>query len=132
MRKNAYTGEVILPLPGEGDLVIRFTWRAIAALRSRYGEDWEVKFRLALNGANTQELAFLLATTAGKSEAYWLDKSPPLLPLCEALNAALEIAFLGAGDLPERPRTALQWLTQFWRDTGRGSGSVETVSSSGS
>jgi len=132
MRENKYTGEVFLPLAGEGDAALRFTWRGIAALRTRWGDDWEVKFRKTLNAGDTEGIAFLLATAAGYDEAYWLDKSPPLLPACEALNRALDICFLGAGGLPTRPQEVLQLLTRFWRGTGDGSGSEVTANNSGS
>lgn len=93
------------PLTGEKQVIIngnkytlRFTWRAIAEIRQKYGDD--------PNMYNPEAVACICA--AGMRERHpemtaerIMELSPPLFPLVSDLQEALQWAYFGAQAIPE-------------------------------
>jgi hypothetical protein len=95
---NEYTGEVPVEIDGE-PLAIVFNFRALAALRSQFGP---ADFGALLRDGHPEVLAKMTAIGLAKRHSGWtadrildLDASPGVIPVSDALSAALNFAYLG-------------------------------------
>lgn len=131
MRKIPHTGEVFVDVQEVGSVRLRFDWRAIAALRGEYGEEWEPTVSEHLSAPNTTEIAKILAICSNRGEDWWLERSPPLIPTAHAVQRALHLAFFGPGGAAENPHLARRLMTLLQRAGGYGSSSAGGPRTSG-
>lgn len=101
VKATPHAGVVTLRVDGE-EVNLAFTWGALSALRDGLGVEWQAKLRDAVMQHDTTVLAEILAAVSEHSADWWIEKSPPLVPVSEALQRGVEIAFLG----PEEAKPA--------------------------
>lgn len=106
-------------LRGEAELVIagrrrrvRYGWGGIAALQSRFGDDWDEKIAAAALRIDIPTIAEALAIGLQDewpdvTPAALIAASPPIGKTTQAINAALQRAFHGDGDPPPNPQRLL-------------------------
>lgn len=131
MRLNKHTGTVGFAVPGEGNVDLRFDWNGIASLHGEYGKDWEGEVQRILGELDAQGLAKILAIGSGHEAEWWVDKSPPFIPAAQAVQAALRLAFFGAGALDDRPHLARRLMTLLSQAGRSGSNSAGAPATSG-
>lgn len=112
MRKNPHTGAVTIQTSG-GEVRLRFDWEAIAALHGLYGKEWETEISRILSEFDVGEITKILAVCSEHDEAWWMETSPPFIPVAKAVQEALHLAFFGAGGLDENPHLARRLMTRL-------------------
>lgn len=120
---NLYRGEIPL-LIGDKEYVLRFTWDAIAKLRSEHGEDFDQRIIGAIDSKDVAFLAGVIAVAAGLEPAEVMAGSPPLVTAGKAVVAALRHAYHGREGTPANPLEARQPATWWSRLMRRLSGLV--------
>lgn len=130
MKGNAYTGEVMVETAG-GPVPLRFDWRAIGALRSHLGDEWETRMQEALINLDAERLAMILEIGSGKPADWWLQMSPPFMPTADAVQRAIGVAFFGPGAPERNPMKARALLTRLQRALKLGAGSAGNPANSG-
>ncbi len=131
MRQNKHTGTISLPVEGEGEVQLRFDWNAIAALHGAYGKEWEGEVQRILTELDARGLAKILAIGSAHGEEWWIEKSPPFVPTATAVQAALRLAFFGAGGADDRPHLARRLMTLLSQVGKSGSNSAGEHTTSG-
>ena len=125
MRVDHYTGRVTVDL-GEEEVVLCFTWRVLAAFQSAFGPEWDTRLEAALMSRDTEAIAGFLAVATDKPIDWWLDREPAprLVPVINAVQAALMAAYFGPDNTPPVPRKATAktaTVAMWWRRLiGRG------------
>ena len=127
---NKHTGTITVPVAGEV-VSLRFDWEAIAALHGEYGKEWEVEVQRILAELDAEGLAKILAIGSGQTAEWWMEQSPPFVPTATAVQAALRLAFFGAGGADDRPHLARQLMTLLSRVGKSGSNSAGEPETSG-
>jgi hypothetical protein len=112
MRKNAHTGAVTIQTSG-GEIRLRFDWEAIAALHGLYGKEWETEVSRVLSEFDAPEIAKILTIASDKDAEWWMEQSPAFIPVAQAIQEALRLAFFGAGGLDENPHLARRLMTRL-------------------
>jgi len=112
MRKNAHTGTVTIQTDG-GEVRLRFDWEAVSALHGLYGKEWETDVSRILSEFDVGEIAKILTICSEHDEAWWMEQSPPFIPVAKALQEALQLAFFGAGGLESNPPLARRLVTRL-------------------
>jgi hypothetical protein len=94
---NRITGEKKVIINGQGH-VMRFTWRALAAIEAEFGDN--------PNLFNAEVLAKV--ASAGLAEKHpdmtperIMDLSPPLMPFCADVKEAIQWAYFGTEAIPK-------------------------------
>ncbi len=131
MRQNKHTGAVHIPVGSLKDVTLRYDWEAIAALHGEYGKEWEGEVQRILAELDARGLAKILAIGSEHSEEWWIEQSPPFVPTATAVNAALHLAFFGAGGADDRPHIARRLMTLLSRRGKSGSSSAGEAATSG-
>ena len=112
---NAVTGEKIVEINGQR-LVMRFDWRALAEVEQRHGDK--------PNLFSSDTLAAVAAIgLRGKhpemTAEQIIDLSPPLVPLAQAVQTALQWAYFGPEAVTEASEDSKKKnaprLDGFWR-----------------
>jgi len=130
MRKNDHTGTVYLAVDG-GEVALRYDWEAIADLHGEYGKEWEGEVQRIIVELDSQGLANILAMGTDQSAEWWMDQSPAFVPMAQAVQKALHLAFFGAGGVEARPSLARQLMTLFSKAGESGSNSAGEPKTSG-
>ena len=130
MRKNAHTGTVTIEAGG-GAVRLRFDWEAVADLHGLYGKEWEAEVSRILSEFDGVEISKILAIASEHDEKWWMEASPPFIPVAQAIQEALRVAFFGAGEIDQNPHLALRLMTQFSKVLGFGSNSAGVQQTSG-
>jgi hypothetical protein len=123
MIANRYRGEQPLQI-GERECVLRFTWDAIARLRSEYGEDFDKKIIMAITTTDVAMMAEVIAAATGLTAHEVMAGSPPLVVAGKAIAAGLRYAYHGQEGQPANPKEARQPATWWNRLMRRLSGLV--------
>ena len=108
MLTNGYNGEASLVVPGRGECRVRYSWDAIARLKTDLGDDWDTAISKAMLAADLDVIAKALAI--GLREG-WPDvtpdavkaANPPIALAYSAVRQALNLAFLGTVEAPAAP-----------------------------
>ena len=131
MRVDKHTGTVWVPVGGE-DVPISFKWGEISQLRGTYGSDWESEINKIIGDIDAVRFAEVLAVCSGKSAAWWVEKSPPFVPLAYAVKEALSLAFFGPEGPKDNPTTGLlsMILSRLPGASGSSQGAGKPISSS--
>lgn len=109
---NKYRGEEPLVIGGQ-EQTLRFTWDAIAKLRSEHGEDFDRKIMTAIDAKDVVFLSEVIAVATGMEPAAVMAGSPPLVLAGKAIVNALRYAYHGREGQPENPRVARR-LATWW------------------
>ena len=102
---NPINGEKKVTINGQG-YTMRFTWRALAAIESEFGDN--------PNLFNAEVLSKVAAM--GFAEAHpdmtadkIMELSPPLMPFCAAVREAIQWAYFGTEAMPKaEPETEVK------------------------
>jgi hypothetical protein len=121
MIANRYRGEQPLQI-GERECSLRFTWDAIARLRSEYGEDFDRKIIAAIDTKDVAVLAEVIAVGTGLTAHEVMAGSPPLTLAGRAIVDGLRYAYHGQEGQPANPKEARQPATWWSRLMRRLSG----------
>ena len=130
MRKNDHTGTVYLSV-GDGEVALRYDWEAIADLHGTYGKEWEGEVNRIITELDSRGLAAILAMGSEHPVEWWMERSPAFVPIAQAVQKALHLAFFGAGEIEARPSLARQLLTLFSKAGESGSNSAGDPQTSG-
>jgi hypothetical protein len=111
---NAFTGDVELAL-GDQRLTLRYDWKALAALRTRFGKGFMRKLDEVMMDAAEDPEALADLVVAGLRRNHpevtveaIMDQSPPVTEVIAAVSQALAFAFYGPAGPPKAdPRLAV-------------------------
>lgn len=84
----------------QGDLDLRFDWRAMVELQSQWGEEFLTRASAGMDGVIVEDLAIIVAAASRKSAPEISRMSPPIIPLVNACKLAWSYAWNG-GEPPE-------------------------------
>lgn len=113
MMSNRYRGETLLEIGGK-ERVLRFTWDAIARLRSAHGEDFDRMIVRAIDSKDVTFLAEVIGVAAGMDPAEVMAGSPPLVLAGNAIVEALRHSYHGQEGKTENPPAARR-LATWWK-----------------
>lgn len=100
---NKYTGETFIELGGKSYTIV-FDWKALAAVRSLYGDEQDaLLMRGDVNAVANVLACGLMRHHPEMTAEKIIDLSPPFIPTVKALDVALNAAYYGVG---ERSKTA--------------------------
>jgi len=94
---NRITGEKKVMLGGQG-YVMRFTWRALAEIEAKYGDNPNLFNAEVLSQVAS---AGLRDNHPEMTPEKIMDMSPPLMPFCVAVKEAIQWAYFGAESIPQ-------------------------------
>ena len=131
MRHNPHKGSVFVVIDGD-EIEIRFSWESLSALHGLLGKEWEDEFARICTEMDTRGLSQVLGISTDHTAEWWLDKSPPLIPIAQATRQALTLAFFGAGGLESKnPLMVLHRMISSLRLGRRGSALEDQGTTSG-
>lgn len=114
MMENKYRGEQVLVIGGK-EQTLRFTWDAIARLRSEHGEDFDRLIMTAIDSKDVAFLAGVIAVATGLTPKEVMAGSPPLITTGKAMAAALRYAYHGReGKTESQNPPAARRLATWW------------------
>ena len=93
---NRITGEKNVIINGQG-YVMRFTWRALAEIEAKYGDNPNLFSADVLSHVGS---AGLRDSHPEMTPEKIMDMSPPLMPFCVAVKEAIQWAYFGAEQIP--------------------------------
>lgn len=107
MTVNPYRGEAALVIGGEAHTVF-FGWGGIAALRSEFGENFDVAITQAIAAQDLETIAKVLAvglrqSWPGVTSEAIMDASPPIAKSIEAVMLAWKRTFQGDEEVRDEP-----------------------------
>jgi len=100
---NPYRGEAPLVV-GDETIELRLTWRTMGKMIARFGDEWDVELHKAFGVYDMETIADALAIASDRDAAFFLDASPPLIPVREAWTAAYNLFLFGVPSLEEEPQ----------------------------
>lgn len=110
---NVYRGETLLEMGGQ-TRTLRYSWSAILALRTEFGDGFDSALTEAMVGMDLERVATALAIGLqedwpGVTASDIMQASPAVSPALNALSLALGRALHGPeGAPPERPENPLR------------------------
>lgn len=102
---NKYTG--VLPIEIAGEIYnLHFSWAAIAALQTEFGNDYDAEISSAINSFDTGKLAKIISIGIGNklTADEILILSPPLVEICAAIMNAIKMAYYGPKILEQKKK----------------------------
>ncbi|MEM7211431.1 MAG: hypothetical protein AAF479_05955 [Pseudomonadota bacterium] len=126
------TEGVVSIVVGNETIPIRFTWRAIDQIATKWGDSWQNRLD-SLGDQHLPDIVDLLAASTGRPADFWYEASPPVIPTIALLQRALSTAFFGLEGPPaENPRQDPKERSPWWRRIfGSGADGADQRTSSG-